>query len=50
MAPIVSDEEVFAQLNQDSWKAYKRSWVQFGGGPERVGAGKGQKRGEGDII
>ncbi len=56
MATIVSDKEVFAQFNQDSWKAYKRSWVQFGGGGagegglERVGVGKGRKRGEGDII
>ncbi len=53
-------EEVFAQFNQDSRKAYKRSWAQFGegggrggageGGLERVGVGKGQKRGEDDII
>jgi hypothetical protein len=29
MATILSDEEVFAQFNQDSRKAYKRSWAQF---------------------
>ncbi len=42
MATIVSDEIL-------------ASWAQFGGGTgegglERVGVGKGQKRGEGDII
>jgi hypothetical protein len=29
MATILSDEEVFAQFNQDSRKACKRSWAQF---------------------
>jgi len=31
MATILSDEEVFAQFNQYSRKAYKRSWAQFVG-------------------
>jgi hypothetical protein len=29
MATIVSDEEVFGQLSEDSRKAYKRAWSQF---------------------